>query len=75
MRVLGQIYKNETFDLAHTDNLSSSGTHTNEDAEESLLNLKLVSQKLRDTIFFIPASDKFETGCNDFGRKFEYITQ
>lgn len=70
---LDEIYKNETFNLARTDNLSSDSTYTNEDAEKPLRSLKLTSQKLRDTLFFLPAFDKVETGCDDFGRKCEYI--
>lgn len=70
---LDEIYKNETFGSARTDNLSPAGTYTNEDAAKPLRGLKLTSQKLRDTLFFLPAFDKVETGCDDFGRKSEYI--
>lgn len=70
---LDEIYKNETFNSARTDNLSSADTYTNENAEKPLRSLKLTSQKLRDTLFFLPAFDKVETGCDDLGRKCEYI--
>lgn len=70
---LDEIYKNETFGSARTDNISFADTYTNEDAAKPLRGLKLTSQKLRDTLFFLPAFDKVETGCDDFGRKCEYI--
>lgn len=70
---LDEIYKNETFNLTRTDNLSSAGTYADEDAAKPLRGLKLTSQKLRDALFFLPAFDKVETGCDDFGRKCEYI--